>query len=203
MELKSNKNSNERLELLKELVDIQNKFLNAEEKTLKFKERERIVDWRIGTRLHIYYDLISTFVRENLGSEYSVQYKTNYLGNTRFVIKVVDKKGKSYTLFNCDNDANLTMLYSDKYYKDWDILFKKDPGLKERIWNCVKLNVINRNKRQHLSYIQQMIAERNKEIKDLNTPEYIEQKIENLKQKNEEAKNELKQTAESINYVGF
>ena len=203
LELRKNKNSKERQDMLKELIKIQDKFLTAEEKTLKFKDRENLVEFQIKTRLEMPYTKISRFVEENIGKEYKVSYHRSLFSDVINEVKITSEEGEKYLLFDYEDLVSLQMLYSNKYYKDWDKLFEKDPALKERIWDWVKENVINRNVKEKITYIQKMIKERKKEIKYLKNPKYIESKIVELNKENEEANAELKQIKESLDKVNF
>lgn len=203
IELKTNKNHDERMEMLKELIDIQGDFLTPDQRDLKFKQREECVHYSMMRRLELHSNDIRRFVDENIGEGFSIRYTDKFRGYG-FVIKIIDSKGKKYKLFDVDDGyADLKMLYSVNYYKDWNKLFNQDPNLKERIWTWVKENIINKNKRERITLIQKKITERNKEIENLRNPKYIENKINELKKQNEEAVKEIEEKENNLYYVGF
>lgn len=203
--LRKTKDHNERMFLLNELIKIQDKFLNAEEKTLRFKERERIIESKIETSLQVSLSGVS-FIR------FSNEYLENIIGKAvgagytcydkYYSVKV--ESGEKYNLFKLNGSCiYLKMLYSDKYERVWDKFFKKDPKLKEKIWQWAKDNVINHNKKYTLSLIQKRIKENNKKVKNLRSEEYINKIINELNSENEDLQKEQKLLEDNLEIVSF
>lgn len=205
LKLKKTKNRDNKIFLLSELIKIQDKFLDAEDKTLKFKEREIIVESKIASSLRVCLSDISMlsfsrkYLKNIIGEAVSAGY-TCY--DNYYNVKV--ESGKKYNLFELDGSfVYPKMLYSAKYERVWDKFFEQDPKLKEKLWQWAKENVINRDKKYSLSLIQKRIQDNNKKVSNLSSEEYLNKTINDLNKENESLQKEQVELENNLDELTF
>jgi len=208
-ELKTTKDYSKRIELIKELIKVEDKFLTADErynssKQVNPKERRELIENKLFWKFEIkHIELVDFF---GVYTKYNVKFKSNMLLPSKYAAKCVVSDGKNtYVLMGrkgWEDCYNLKVLYSDKYFKDWDKLFKKNPEIKEKLWEFVISKIENR-KTEKLTYIQKMIKERKKEVKDLNNPEYIKKKTDILNKEIKEREEEYKGIESTFNEINI